>query len=165
MWVVQADPAGGDHGAWRVVSVQDVLRDRRVRRASTWRRLLRERFPFGYAFEQQVRYFKILYTSKGPGLRFNPRGLLEGSAIVHGSVPDFVRDVVGAVQEAADRSGVTIPSRAGDVLAVDNWRSMHDRLKLSVDDGPTARRAALCFIDDQSGGAKKVADSRGARWD
>jgi hypothetical protein len=165
MWIVQGDPAGGEHGAWRVVSALDVVNDPRVRRASTWRRLQRLRFPFGYTFEQRVRYFKILRTSKGPGLRFNRRGLLEGAAVVHGTVPAFVRDVVDAVEEAADRSAVTIPGRAGDVLAVDNWRSMHDRLKLSVQDGPTARRAVLCFVDEDTDGIAHAADPRAARWD
>lgn len=165
MWVMQPDPGGGTYGAWRVVSTRDVLRDIAARHGAVWEQMGKRRFPFGYKFEQQARYFKVLYSSRGPGLRFNGRALIEGSIVAHGEASPLIEEMVKIVEEAANRYASTIIAGTGDLLVADNWRSLHDRLDLSVHEGAAARVACLCFVDDPAEKGRNNPDPRGARWD
>ena len=58
------------------------------------KRLASRRYPFGYTFEDDVRYFKILYRFRGPGLRFNGRALIEGARVAFGKIDSFTSDIV-----------------------------------------------------------------------
>lgn len=164
MWIVNPDPGGGLYGAWRVASTKDVVQDPIARGNPAWRNLRRGIFPFGYRFEQSVRYFKILYTSQGPGLRFNRRALIEGSLMSDGEKSRLTREIVQIIEGAADRNASTLPAGFGDLLAVDNWGCLHDRLELSVGNGSSTRRACLCFVNDPRE-HRRTTDPRGSAWD
>ena len=98
-----------------------------------------------------MRYFKILYRFRGPGLRFNGRALIEGAKVAFGKIDSFTSDIVETIHDTANRHAITIKPGLGDVLIADNWRSLHDRLELSVPEGPSARVSYLCFVNDYKG--------------
>lgn len=164
MWSVQPDPAGGTFGAWRVARVADVLDDPLLRNDANRRALEQRVYPFGYSFEGYARRFKILYSSRGPGLRFNGKALIEGSVLARGSIDSTTLSIVDGIRRAADRHSFTFPAGRGDILITDNWLSLHDRLELSVGDGSFARKACLCFINEESVKQRGRTDPRGSKW-
>jgi hypothetical protein len=151
VYIVRADPRGGNFGAWRVASVGRVLELMRATQCGleAFDVLCREPLPFSYAMDEEPRWFKVIETRPGGrlGLRFYLRSLRRGCMVAYGEIPKRVSTVLSEVTRATDQVGQIVRTKEGSLLVVSNWFALHDRLRQTAGRDQANREALLCFVD------------------
>lgn len=152
-WIQREDPAGPKNGAWWVASSVAVLA--KLRETREGRRLtaeLKEQAqPFGYRDAGSWRPFRVIGSgNRGfskDRLRFYGPALEDGALLRFGEVPEYTKEIVSRIEEAADAVREVLPAATGSLLIVHNGLSLHDRSPQTVT-GPAERRrqALLCFV-------------------
>lgn len=160
--LVQPDPHGPTHGAWRVASCDLVLDHllATTEGAGIVRFLRDTDLPFSFSGDGPPTFLRVLdQRGASPGrlgMRFYGRTMRDGARLAYGSVPEEIERAIGAVEAAADAVGRVLEARPGALLITDNWHALHDRLPQSVDAGLPLRRSLLCFMDDLHEGQDAV---------
>lgn len=150
-FIARPDPLGADHGAWRVASVDHVLRHLvgTPSGRSVLRFLLDTPIPFSFARPGPPTLHRVLEPRGGdPGrykMRFYGRAVRFGLRWVAADQRAAIEDAAAAIEGAADHVGEQYPASAGALLVVHNSFCLHDRTVQTVT-GRLRRQSLLCFV-------------------
>lgn len=147
-FIERADPRGRPWGDWRVARVADVIAA--LGKTAPGRQAV-EILTAGakpFEFDGDVYHFPVFSERDGTTVvRFYGEALRRG-CVGRPDASDVVA-AVKAVETVADQCCVELHARAGALLVVDNWVTLHYRREQSVDLAPT-RRAVLAFAGRRS---------------
>src|SRR4051794_38971515 len=117
VYITRPDPRGGQSGAWRLASVEDVLV---VLRATDDGRaaldfLTSTSLPFSYSDDEDPRQFVVFERRPEPrtGLRFYMPSIRRGCLAVYGEMPASIATALAQVERAADAVARVVPTREG----------------------------------------------------
>lgn len=150
VYVTRPDPRGGEYGAWRLASVEDVLAALRAtdegRAALDF--LSSTPLPFSYSDDEDPRQFVALESrpESRTGLRFYLPSIRRGCLAVYGEVPARIASALAQIERAAGEVGRVVPTREGSLLVASNWFALHDRVRQTVSRTRAKREALLCFV-------------------
>ena len=150
VYISRPDPRGGDYGAWRLASVNRVLK--RMQSSDEGRSafiLLRsERLPFSYTEGEPSRWFQVIQAlpDGAMGIRFYLPSIRRGCVAEYGNVPTHIAAALTQLECAANDVGEIVRTEAGSLLVASNWLSLHDRAQQTVSRTRPNREALLCFV-------------------
>lgn len=150
VYITRPDPRGGEYGAWRLASVEDVVAA--LRATSDGRGVLdflsSTRLPFSYSDDEAPRQF-VAFEPRPVGrigLRFYRPSIRRGCLAMYGEVPAQVAFALTQVERAADQVAEVVPTREGSLLVTSNWFALHDRVRQTISRKRARREAILCFV-------------------
>jgi len=149
VYITRPDPRGGDYGAWRLASVEDVVtalgatEDGRAALGF----LSSTPLPFSYSDDEDPRQFLVIEPRReGTGLRFYLPSIQRGCIAVYGEIPAQIAAALAQVEHAADEVARVVPTREGSLLVTSNWFALHDRVRQTISRKRAKREALLCFV-------------------
>jgi hypothetical protein len=150
VYITRRDPRGGDRGAWRLASVEDVLA---ALQATSDGRTARDflsatPLPFSYAEGEDPRWF-VPFEGRPNGrigLRFYMPSIRRGCVAAYGQVREQAAFALAQVERAADAAARVVPTGEGSLLVTSNWFALHDRVRQTVSRQRPNREALLCFV-------------------
>jgi hypothetical protein len=149
VYITRPDPRGGDFGAWRLASVDDVIAalHESIDGRAAFDFLSANPLPFSYTDGEDPRQFVVFEPRPGrTGMRFYLPSIRRGCFAMHGEIPSRIASALAQVEAAADRAARIVPTREGSLLLTSNWFALHDRAQQSVSRTKAKREALLCFV-------------------
>lgn len=150
VYITRPDPRGGEFGAWRLASVDDVVSALRATAAGreTIDFLTRTPLPFSYSDDEEPRQFLVIEQrlADRTGLRFYLPSIRRGCMANFGEIPAAVASALEQVERAADQVAHIVPTREGSLLVTSNWFALHDRVRQTISRTRARREALLCFV-------------------
>lgn len=155
VYITRPDPRGGHYGAWRLASVERVLKSLRTTSDGrlSFDLLKSETLPFTYSDSEAPRRFKVIENRPNGrlGLRFYLPSLHRGLIAEYGEIPSRIAVALAAVEHAADEVAEVVPTQEGSLLIASNWFALHDRVRQTISRRHPNREALLCFVAKESG--------------